>query len=103
MDNIESVYSNEDILIEVLTELEDGTYNTEIYKEAEETFSEEETEGVQIVSEPSPVTIAEGTFDGIYSRLEECILLLTILVFMTMLTFSKQIFATWRNNMKGRN
>lgn len=102
MDNIESVHSNEEILIEVLSETEYGSYNTEIYKEAEETYLEEKIDGVQIFTEQAPVIIAESNFDGIYSRLEECSLLLTILVFMTMLTFSKQIFATWRNNMKGR-
>lgn len=102
MYNIESVLSTEadvTILDGTIEELEEyyNTDNSNVENEVE--FYE----GVQIISEPSPVTIAEGTFDGIYSRLEECILLLTILVFMTMLTFSKQIFATWRNNMKGRN
>lgn len=99
MDNFESVSSN-DLLPRDGFSKEDvslSVYETEISGDME-TQVETET-----LVEPTPVYLSETSLDGVYSKLDEVILLLTILVFMSLLKFAKQTFATWRNNMKGRS
>lgn len=99
MDIFESVSSN-DILPK------DGFSGQDVSLSSNETEISGDMEmqaETEVLFEPTPVYLSETSLDGVYSKLDEIILLLTILVFMSLLKFAKQTFATWRNNMKGRS
>lgn len=99
MDIFESVSSN-DILPK------DGFSKQDVSLPSNETEISGDMEmqaETEMLVEPTPVYLSETSLGGVYSKLDEIILLLTILVFMSLLKFAKQTFATWRNNMKGRS
>ena len=99
MDIFESVSSNDLLSKDVLSE-EDVSLPVNETDISDDMEMQVETE---MFVEPTPVYLSESSLDGVYSKLDEIILLLTILVFMSLLKFAKQTFATWRNNLKGRS
>lgn len=97
MDIFESVSSNDLISKDGFSE-EDVSLSVNETEISEDKEMQVETE---MLVEPTTVYLSESSLDGVYSKLDEITLLLTILVFMSLLKFAKQTFATWRNNLKG--
>lgn len=99
MDIFESVSSNNLISKDGFSE-DDVSFSVNETEISEDKEIQVETE---MLVEPTTVYLSESSLDGVYSKLDEITLLLTILVFMSLLKFAKQTFATWRNNLKGRS